>query len=745
MQVELDSFFDVIAEVCVASAVLLVFWLERKRCQRGHKCKGEKKFKSVNEASCEVCKRLESDLLSGGPKRALSTWRTLGSGEALSAEALRIVVQAFVEEEPQSSVSEICHRMIHHRKLCTLETVTSLADIMARAGQTKMMEEFLDHMRQNRIISESDRINDILLGGFAFAGQVEKVRDLMSRSYSNGRRPSPRGYCLMIKGFLKNNMTNEALEQIKAMHSEGLLVPSFAVTKVCRVASDTEDCMRLIEVIENNSIPVSSPDMTILMKDCQKREDLNAAFRVEKIAQLSRIPLMLQAYDAFLMLCVGHGDAYAFKLFEEMQKVGMPSHGLCMGLIARCPEAKFYRFAEMIVDHLRKSNEMSIQAYIALMKAYANCGMYNKACDLYAQIVQEGLQPDSVMYGCLMNFAVACGRTELAQELSRVAPHLDIHKYMSLIKAAGRDKDIGRAFRVVDEMKANGVNVDITAYSCVLDACVQVGDMQRARGLLKEMQEMGSLDVVAYNTLLKGYCKSGDSEAAKSLLSQMDAAGVRPNDVSFNSLINATAATGNFKEAWSLVEKMESRGVRIGNYTMSILMKVLKKARFPHSKDVAKAFTLLDRSGVDVFSDEVLLNVVLDACTRHRQLARLEILFSRCMKSKLTPSMHTTGLLIKASGMLKRIETARELWKDFVETRKQAPNDYSLGYMLDALVSNDCLDEAIDLLNKWESKVAPSTYLYSTILKGLANNKKSGQITVVYEEMKEKASKMMYP
>jgi pentatricopeptide repeat protein len=625
--------------------------------------------------------------------------------------------------------------MSYHRKLCTPKTVTSLLDIMARAGQTAAMEEFLGTMREQCHIPASDQINDIFLGGFAAAGQDKKVDDLMSKIRSRGR-VSARGYCLTIKGFLKNKMVDAALTQMRAMHRQGVIVPCFAVTKICRVKSEVDNSMPLIDDFEEYSMPVSSIAVTILMNDCQKHQDLKAAYRVEKLAQIHKTPFTMNAYDSFLVLCVSHGDNYSFKLFEEMRKKGKPSNGLCLGLIARCPESKFCQFADVVADYLRKTDDMNIQAYSALMKVYATCGMYHKACDLYGHIVEDGLKPDSVMYGCLMKFAVECGRTELSQELSRAAPQLDIQNYMSLIQAAGRDRNIERAFRIVDDMKASGVNVDIAAYSCVLDVCVLAGDMKRARRLLTEMREVGSLDVVAYNTLLKGYCNSGDTATAMALLSEMDAAGLQPNDISFNCLINASAATGNFKEAWSLIEMMEGRGLKIDNFTMSILMKVLKKARCPHSKDVAKAFALLDRSGVDVLADEVVLNVVLETCMRHRELTRLSTIFSSYMKSSRRPSLHTIGLLIKASSTLKRIDTCRELWDDMIEKRRIKPNDYVLGYMLEALVTNDGVEEAINLLSEWKSEVAPNSYLYSTILKGLANANQSDRAMELYEEIK---------
>merc|ERR1719359_2390938 len=232
------------------------------------------------------------------------------------------------------------------------------------------------------------------------------------------------------------------------------------------------------------------------------------------------------------------------------------SDSLCVGLIARCADSKFLRFAEEVVKHVRSQGKMTISAYSALMKVYAYSGMYDKACDLYAQLRAEGLEPDAMMYGCLMKFSVECGRTDLSRELFDKSPQLDIQNYMSLIRAAGRDKDVDRAFSVLEKLKSSGVSVDIAAYNCVLDACVSAGDMKRARVLMSDMQAIADLDIITYNTILKGYCSKGDVRGAKEVFLEMDRAGLAPNDISYNCLINTAVSWGNFPEAWNTIEMM---------------------------------------------------------------------------------------------------------------------------------------------------------------------------------------------
>merc|ERR1719326_1326395 len=94
-------------------------------------------------------------------------------------------------------------------------------------------------------------------------------------------------------------------------------------------------------------------------------------------------------------------------------------------------------------------------------------------------------------------------------------------------------------------------------------------------------------------------------------------------------------------------------------------MKALKKVKDP--KDVGRALELLDRSGVDVCSDEVLLNTVLETCTRHRQMQRLDAIVTNFTNSSLRPSVHTYGSLIKACSTLKQLDKCSELWHVMVD------------------------------------------------------------------------------
>lgn len=734
----LDYIFDSMAplwmEVAGAIFFSVGFALMRLDLFTG-KRKGSAKMVEMSQHQSR--KTIEAEVAAGHMIAAVKAWRVAKVHTPTQAQTIKLVVQALLEVEPDSLVREIVQHMEHHREaLCNSRTAAAVLEMVARAGQVTLMEELQKVFCKDLHIQQTAQVYEVLLGGYASAGDHARVEQIKSELPAARVQVSARGYALIIKGYLKSGLIDAALQQTLKMQSAAFTVPPLAVTHLVKAACDAGRGVEIFDAIHTKML-LTPEAATFLLEDCLKRSDLSQARYVEHIARQqagSSAPLCMGAYNALLKNCVSHGDLHALELFEEMQKLNIRiSETLCVGLLSRCAETKFLRFADEITKFVREHHGMTLAAYSALMKVYAYAGMYDKACDLYDQIIAQGMEPDAMMYGCLMKFAVECGRTDLSRELSSKTPNLDIQNYMSLIRAAGHDKDIERAFQVLQMLKESAVDPDIAAYNCVLDVCVSTGELARARELMSEMREIGKLDIIAYNTFLKGFCRLGDLQGAKNLLSEMESIGLPPNDVSYNCLINAAVSKGMWQEAWTTIKMMETKGVKADQFTVSIMMKALKRTKDP--QHVHAALDLLDNSGVEVCSDEVLLNSVLETCIRHRVYRRLECVIDAFNKSSMQPTVHTYGCLIKACGSLKRVDKSWEFWKKMTDDRALKPNDIVLGCMLDALVCNDRLEEAVTLFKRWQASVPASTIMYSTLIKGFANSRQASRAKDMWREM----------
>merc|ERR1719359_2631079 len=98
------------------------------------------------------------------------------------------------------------------------------------------------------------------------------------------------------------------------------------------------------------------------------------------------------------------------------------------------------------------------------------------------------------------------------------------------------------------------------------------------------------------------------------------------------------------------------------------MMKALKHTQSSRGT-VSRVMALLDRHGIDVCCEEVLLNTTIEACIKHCEHKRLAELVDRVDSNKeiIHYAQHTYAALIRACGILKRISRCRELWKEMTE------------------------------------------------------------------------------
>jgi len=388
---------------------------------------------------------------------------------------------------------------------------------------------------------------------------------------------------------------------------------------------------------------------------------------------------------------------------------------------------------EELATYLRSKSAMTLATYKTLMKVYACGGQYGRACDLYEEVLAMGLKPDAVMYGCLVKFAVKCGRTELSQALFEKAGGGFVQNYMWLIRAAGREGNAQKAVELLRRLQASDPgSIDAMVYNCVLDACIISGDTERADEIVQEMRGSCPLNLITYNTLMKGHCNKGDLKGAWKIFAEMEQAGFSPDSASFNCLISAAVANNDLPEAFSIIKKMDSGGVPLDQYTVSIMMKASRRAT--DYKQAMQALEVIDRCAISVCEDEVLFNTVLDACIMRKDLTRLARSLDTYAESSMRPSVRTYGLIIKGCSVLNQTQRCWLNWQQMLE-RGILPNDITLSCMLDALIEGHQTEDAYTLFKEYKDKVQYNTIIYSTLIKGFASAGDGERAMETYRDM----------
>merc|ERR1719316_2653174 len=133
--------------------------------------------------------------------------------------------------------------------------------------------------------------------------------------------------------------------------------------------------------------------------------------------------------------------------------------------------------------------------------------------------------------------------------------------------------------------------------------------------------------------------------------------------------------------------------------------------------DVDRTLNLIQRSGVA--PDEVLVNTLLDACIRLRDVQRLTAALSTFRGSGVVPSEHAYGTVIKAYGHARALDEAWATWKEMLE-RKVTPSESTIAAMVDACVANGSATDARAVLTDVRAAGRRSAAPYLALLKGFA-------------------------
>jgi len=603
---------------------------------------------------------------------------------------------------------------------------------------------------------------EALLIAFARLNDEARVSGVLQRITTRGASASPDSLSGIVRSFLENKNLDAALGFLQVLASQGSVGREVAIAavRISTEAPPVDECMNgimrprtwdVLDILEDIGIPVDAAMLLLEWSAKQMPVDILMASRVEKILRAAG-PLPWGAFDALVRVHASpSGDQMkARNCFNELaSNIGSgnnrgPSEGSLVGMISACAEAKNGALAEHILQWAREHKRCTLPVFSSGVKVLAAAKQPERICILYKAASAEGLTLDDALYGQLIKFAVQAGQLDLARQLFQKARNPDALNYMSLIRACGQEGNVPQALEMLRELRNRG-SVDTAAYNCALDVCISCGDHVAAKTVFEEMKVSDHVDVISYNTLMKQHVGEGGSSAnAEALLEEMRLCGIKPNIATYNSLLSGAIAVGDLAKAWRCIDVMESSKLGVDSYTISILFKGFRKEGQSFDKTyIDRALALLRKHSVKV--DEVLMSAVLEACSRLKDPQRLINALDMFKQSGWTMpkecAMHTYGTLIKAYGQSRQLPLAWKLWRELTSDASTVPSEQIYGQMIDALVTNGRLDDAVSLLTEMKQKHAERiasqgfAVAYAMIIRGYAQRKECARALACYDEM----------
>lgn len=331
------------------------------------------------------------------------------------------------------------------------------------------------------------------------------------------------------------------------------------------------------------------------------------------------------------------------------------------------------------------------------------------------------------------------GVTPLPQAQKPSATSFSRADRAKIIRDYGKENRLDAAVTYFENMKQSGFGVDPLFYNSVLEAAVQCSDMPTALKYLAEAVACNCADAVSYNTVIKGHLAAENTQAAWDIVNDMKEKGVAANHRTYHSILHSTVSPKNRDMAWECVAHMQDANLKPTTITCTIIFKLVSAGGF--ESDMTRAMALADALEEPI--DEAMFTSLVEACLVTK---RLDLLTAKLRSSKATnncPKLCAPvyGAMIRAYGQNHEVNQIWLLWNEMIDCKVQ-PTNITLGCMVEALVMNESVDSAWQLVQDlWEKDVHRhliNNVVYSTILKGFAMCRQMDKVLACYDVMRER-------
>ncbi|MQL92360.1 hypothetical protein Taro_024983 [Colocasia esculenta] len=241
----------------------------------------------------------------------------------------------------------------------------------------------------------------------------------------------------------------------------------------------------------------------------------------------------------------------------------------------------------------------TVVSWTAILNGYLKMGMEAEFTHLYGDMIESGIQANSLTYVCVLNFCskildfrlgkqihasvtkgnwnnlivdsallylyAQCGDLPAAFRMFNGMPAWDVVCWTTMITACAQHGLGNRAFSMFAQMQYHGFRPNEFTVASVLKACGEEKDLKLGKQLhAAVVKRVFKEDVFVGSSLVGMYAKCGEVLDARTVFDLMP----RRNTVTWTSMIAGYAQNGLGVEAIELFRKMKSRRIFANNLTV---------------------------------------------------------------------------------------------------------------------------------------------------------------------------------
>ncbi|KAL6047499.1 DYW domain containing protein [Balamuthia mandrillaris] len=366
----------------------------------------------------------------------------------------------------------------------------------------------------------------------------------------------------MIQAYTQCRQGKTALELFQQMQQAGVSPDSFTYTtalKACALTENLEMGKSVhAQLIRRGLLPniVLSTSLISMYGKCGKIEEARAVFQEMKDRNVVAWNAMI-AEEARR----GHGQE-ALELFRHMQQAGVsPDSFTYATALKACAIAKDLEMGKHIHAHLlRNGFLLDIVLSTSLISMYGKCGKMEEARTIFQEMKERNVMAWNTMIAEETQCGYGKEALDLFHQMQQAGVSPDSFTYATVLKACAHLGHLEMGKHIHDRLLRHSGLPDLVLSTALISMYGECGKVEDAHAAFQQMKER---DVVSWNAMIATHGLHGQGQAALATFHEMQRQGVSPNATTFINVLNACSHSGLVEEGLAcFVDMKEKHGIQ---------------------------------------------------------------------------------------------------------------------------------------------------------------------------------------
>ena len=350
------------------------------------------------------------------------------------------------------------------------------------------------------------------------------------------------------------------------------------------IKKEIDSTIKIFSELEKEPTPVSKIDAYYYMKSVDSTFE---SFFHNREFNLKNFNYYMQ------VLSSQYKNKEMEEIIEKMSDMGIhpnsSTYVILMGVYAKLKDIKE---CERIFSIIKKrTNKVNIYTYNTLLLCYAKNGLINESEAIINEMKTKGLNPDTACYTTLIHAYKKCGKIYKCWEIYETCMYegkTDEFLISYMIKLAGITHEPERALQLYEYFELQGYNhYTINFNSLIYALSSKKTYSEKALEMFKKMKARNVMpDSYTYVCVLRAAANLGDINTANEVLKEMKIMNIPINQYICNGLIRTYSGAAKIpyvklehleeylKDSWNIISFMEKNNIDISVNILDSLLEV---------------------------------------------------------------------------------------------------------------------------------------------------------------------------